>query len=59
MNKPNTLEINEHICTDFDWFNPDINSDNDMDEVLACTECGRIKWTARELEKREENDTKN
>jgi len=34
---------------DFDWFNPDSMSDDPMDEVLACTSCGHVKWTAREI----------
>ena len=34
---------------DFEWFNPYLDSDDDMDEVLACTECGWVKWTAREV----------
>ncbi len=41
--------IEDHVCTDFVWFNPDIHSNDDMDEVLACTKCGKIKWTAREI----------
>jgi len=35
---------------DFDWFNPDLNSDDPMDEVLACTECGYVRYIARQIE---------
>ena len=42
-------EKDDHTCTDWEWFNPDIHSNDDMDEVLACTECGKVKWTAREI----------
>jgi hypothetical protein len=36
---------------DFDWFQPDIVSENPdpLDEVLACTQCGYVKWTARQI----------
>jgi hypothetical protein len=37
------------IHFDFDWINPYLDSDDDMDEVLACTECGYVQWTAREI----------
>ena len=39
---------------DFDWFNPDLNSDDPMDEVLACTECGYVRYTARQIERSKE-----
>lgn len=39
----------DHTCTDFDWFQPNLDTDDSADEVLACTECGRVKWTAREV----------
>ena len=54
------MTIDEQIepCThpDFDWFNPDLNSDDPMDEVLACTECGYVKWTARDVAKKDAGD---
>jgi hypothetical protein len=38
---------------DFDWFQPDIISENPdpLDEVLACTQCGYVKWTARQIQR--------
>ena len=46
------VEYQNEPCThpDFDWFNPDPFSDDDMDEVLACTECGYVRYTARQIE---------
>jgi hypothetical protein len=46
------VEEQNEPCTypDFDWFNPDLNSDDPMDEVLACTECGYVRYTARQIE---------
>jgi hypothetical protein len=37
---------------DFDWFNPYIDDDDPDNEVLACTECGWVRWTARDLKPR-------
>lgn len=46
------VEYQNEPCThpDFDWFNPDLNSDDPMDEILACTECGYVRYTARQIE---------
>ena len=46
---PDHGPFGHHVCTDWDWYNPDLHSEDPMDEVLACTECGCVKWTAREI----------
>ena len=38
-----------HICKDFEWFDPGINSTDDADEAFACTTCGKVIWTARDI----------
>lgn len=47
------MSHDQEECThpNFDWMNLDIISENPdpMDEVLACTQCGYIKWTARQV----------
>lgn len=44
------MEDHEH---DYDWFNPVLGSEDDLDEVLACVVCGRVKWTAQDIKKSE------
>ena len=39
----------DHECTEWDWMPTCADSDDPLDEALCCTECGSVRWTAREI----------